>query len=294
MSQSTNRILVTGSSGQLGRLVIAKLLETQPANQIVGLMRDPAKGADLSAKGVEIRQGDYENRENLSQALEGIGRVLLISSSEIGRRLPQHKNFITAAKRAGVNFLAYTSLLHADISPMGLAEEHKATEAAIKESGLPHAILRNGWYSENLLLAIPAAVEHGVLFGGSGDGRISSASRKDFAEAAATVMATAEYQAGKVYELAGDTSFTRADFAAEIARHAGKPVEYKNLPEAEYKALMIQIGLPEPLAAMLADSDKCAASGSLFYEGKELSSLIGRPTTPFDQSVKAAFMARAA
>lgn len=270
-------IVVTGASGQLGRLVIHSLLGKLPAAQIVAAVRQPERAADLAALGVQVRRADYTQPATLDAAFSGAEKVLLISSSEVGQRTAQHRNVIDAARRAGVALLAYTSLLHAARSPLGLAAEHQATERLLKESGLPVVLLRNGWYTENYLASIPPALQHGAFIGSAGDGRIASAARADYAEAAAAVLTLAD-QAGKVYELAGDESYTLAEFAAELSRQAGKTIPYVNLPEAEYKAALVGAGLPEPLAGLLADSDAGAAQGALFDEQRQLSRLIGRPT----------------
>ncbi|GKW13007.1 NAD(P)-dependent oxidoreductase [Pectobacterium carotovorum subsp. carotovorum] len=279
-------IAITGASGQLGRLVIAQLLEKVPASDIVALVRDVNKVADLSALGVQVKAADYNQPEALASALQGVDKVLLISSSEVGQRAAQHRNVIEAAAKAGVKLLAYTSLLHADKSPLALAEEHRQTEALLKDSGLPYVLLRNGWYTENYAASIPAALEHGVFIGSAGEGKITSATREDFAAAAVAVL-TKEGQAGKVYELAGDEPYTLAELAAEISKQSGKSIGYQNLSEAEFTAALVSAGLPDVFAQIIADSDVGASKGGLFDGGKQLSQLIGRSTTPLSAVVKA-------
>jgi NAD(P)H dehydrogenase (quinone) len=281
-------IAVTGATGQLGRLVIADLLALAPAVRVIGLVRNAAAAHDLADQGVELRHADYDDPASLGTALQGVGKLLLISSSEVGRRVPQHRNVIDAAKAAHVRLLAYTSILHADISPLALAAEHRETEALIRASGLPFVFLRNGWYTENYTGNVAAAVQHGAVLGSARHGRISSAARADYAAAAAAVLSSRESQAGKTYELAGDTGFTLSDYAAEIARQSGKPVIYRDLPEPEYKVALQNAGLPEAFAGLIAESDAKAASDSLFDGGRQLSSLIGRPTTPMARSVAVA------
>ncbi len=284
-------IVVTGASGQLGRLVIDALLRTQPADSLVAAVRTPAKAADLAARGVQVREADYSRPETLGPAFAGADKLLLISSSEIGQRAKQHQAVIDAAKATGVQLIAYTSLLHADVSPLGLAVEHRQTEAALAASGLPHVLLRNGWYSENYAMGLPGALARGTLYGAAGEGRIASASRQDYAEAAAAVLSAAAPQAGKVHELAGDASYTLAELVAESARQAGKPLAYQDLPEAAYRDALLQAGLPAPVAELLADSDAGAAKGGLFDDGHALSGLIGRATTPMAQTVAATLAA---
>lgn len=216
-------IAITGATGQLGQLVIAALLKSVPASQIVAVVRNPAKADALAQQGIVVRQGDYGDEAALTRALNGVEKLLLISSSEVGQRAVQHRNVINAAKAAGVGFIAYTSVLHADTSPLGLAAEHIETENMLAASGIPYALLRNGWYSENYLASAPPALEHGVFLGAAGDGKIASATREDYAAAAAKVISE-EGHAGKVYELAGDTAWTLSELAAELSKQSGKNV----------------------------------------------------------------------
>lgn len=280
-------IVVTGATGQLGRLVIGSLLKKVPAADLVAAVRNVEKAKDLAALGIQVRQADYNQPSSWDAAVQGADKVLLISSSEIGQRTHQHRVVIDAAKRAGVKLLAYTSVLHADTSSLGLAGEHRETETALRDSGLPFVLLRNGWYTENYAMGIPNALSLGAVYGCAGDGRISSAVRADYAEAAAVVR-TGDNQAGKVYELAGDTAYTLNEFSAEISRQSGKSIGYVNLPEAEYKKALLDAGLPESLAELLADSDAAVSKGALFDDGKQLSKLIGRPTSTLATAVSAA------
>lgn len=280
-------IVITGASGQLGRLVIQNLLKELPAGEIVAAVRNPAKVQDLSALGIQVRRADYDRPETLVQAFQGADKLLLISSSEVGKRFPQHRAVIDAARQIGVKLLTYTSILHADASPMGLAAEHKETEAYLKISGLPYVLLRNGWYTENYAASIPGSLKFGVFIGSAGGGRIASAARADYAAAAAKVLLL-ENQTGKVYELAGDDSYTLTDLAAELSRQSGKTVSYQNLSEAAFKAALLGAGLPEPVATLLSESDIGASKDGLFDNSHTLSRLIGRHTTPLASSVREA------
>lgn len=279
-------ILVTGASGQLGKLIISSLLARGvAASNIVAAVRSPEKSTDLSDLGVHVRKADYTDPASLNSALEGVNRVVLVSSSEVGQRTVQHQNVIDAAKAANIELLAYTSILHADTSPLSLAEEHKQTEAALKAADIPHVLLRNGWYSENYTMGAGMAVEHGAVLGSAGEGKYSTATRADYADAAAIVI-TSEGQAGKVYELAGDEAFTLAEYAAHITQISDKEVVYQDLPEAEYAKVLVSVGLPEGFATILADSDVGASKGGLFDDSHTLSQLIGRPTTPIQDTLK--------
>jgi NAD(P)H dehydrogenase (quinone) len=277
-------IALTGATGQLGQFVVEALLKSVPAKEIVAIVRNPAKAEALSKQGLIVRQGDYNDQAALTQALAGVEKLLLISSSEVGQRAAQHRNVINAAKAAGVKFIAYTSLLHADTSPLGLHVEHVETEKLLAESGIPFALLRNGWYSENYLASAPAALAHGVFIGAAGEGKIASATRADYAAAAARVISE-EGHAGKVYELAGDSAWTLSDLAALLSEASGKKVVYQNQSEADFAAALKGAGLPDGLAEMLADSDIGASKGGLFDDSQTLSKLIGRPTTSIADSV---------
>ena len=280
-------IAITGVSGLLGRLVVEDLLQSVEAKNLVAIVRTPSKVSDLSERGVQVRAADYNDQAAMQQALTGVEKLLLISSSEVGQRAVQHRNVIEAAKAAGVKLIAYTSVLHADTSPLGLAEEHVATEKMLQDSGIPFVLLRNGWYTENYIASVPPALQHGVFIGSAGEGKIASASRADYAAAAAKVM-TLDNQAGKVYELAGDRGWTLAELAAEVSKQSGKNIVYQNLAEADFKAALLRAGLPEGLAAMLANSDIGASKGGLFDDSHQLSQLTGRPTTSLAESVRLA------
>ena len=286
-----NMIGITGATGQLGRLVIDRLVERGLGSRIVALVRDPAKAADLAALGVAVRAADYDAPEGLVPALAGVDRLLLISGNAVGQRVAQHRAVIDAARDAGVGFVAYTSVLHADTSPIGLAEEHRQTEAALRASGLAFALLRNGWYMENYLGGIAPALQFGVMMGSSGAGRIAAATRADLAAAAATVLAGGSEHDGHTYELAGDFAFTMADFAAEIARQSGKPVVYRDMAEADYAKALEGAGLPPPIAAMIAQSSASAASEALFDDSRTISRLTGRPTTGYSVALAATLAA---
>lgn len=277
---------IAGATGQLGRLALDALLGKVAASDIVVLARDPGKAADFTARAVTVREGDYNRPETLGSALAGVDRLLLISGSEVGQRLRQHGAVIDAAKAAGVSFIAYTSVLHAPTSQLGLAEEHRGTEALLAASGVPHALLRNGWYSENYTGALAPAIEHGAIIGAAGEGRISAAARADYALAAAEVLAHGK--GGDVHELAGDEAFTMTEFAALVSQAAGKPVAYVDMTPENYAKALEAVGLPDFIAAMLANSSDESSRGALFDDGRALSKLIGRPTTPIAQTIAAA------
>ena len=272
-------IAVTGATGQLGRLVVKNLLErgVEPA-RIVALVRSPEKAQDLAARGIQVRRADYAEPETLGTALEGVERLLLISSNEVGARVEQHRNVVKAAQEAGVKLLAYTSSPKADTSTMQLAGDHRATEESIRASGIPFVFLRNSWYLENYTGNLSSALEHGALLGSAGQGRVSAATRADFAAAAAAVLTGSRHE-NRVYELGGDQAFTMAELAGIIAEESGRPVEYRDLPEEAYVDALVGFGVREGFARALAESDGALARGELFTDSGDLSRLIGRPTT---------------
>ena len=285
---SSPKLFVTGATGQLGSLVIETLLETVPAGSIVAGVRDPAKpsAVALRDKGVEVRVADYSRPDMLSAAFEGVDRLLLVSGSEIGQRTEQHRNVIAAAKAAGVGLIAYTSILRADTSPLFLAREHRETEAALAESGVPFVVLRNGWYNEVFTWRLPVALKSGILAGAAGDGRTSAAARADYARAAAAVLAT-DGHAGQIYELAGDTSFTLGDLAALVAETSGQPMTYQDTTPEQFRTASLEAGVPEIFAKILSDTDAGVAKGALFDDSGTLARLIGRPTTPIRSTITA-------
>lgn len=277
---------VTGASGQLGRKVLDALLERVDASTLVALARDPAKLQDYADKGVDVRQADYDDPAGLEKALEGVDRVLLISGNAVGQRERQHGNVIEAAKKAGVEYIAYTSILNAQDSKLALAPEHVATEKLLEKSGLNYDLLRSGWYSENFVGGLPQQVEAGVIYGASGDGRFSTATRGDIAAGAAAALVGSK--GGNVYECAGDESWTMEEFAEEVSRRAGKPVRYVNQSEEEYARTLEGAGLPPPVAAMLASTSALAGEGELENNERQLSRLSGQPTTPIGETIGAA------
>ena len=281
------KIAITGATGQLGNLVIEQLLQLTAAQNIVALVRNIDKAEHFKAQGIELREFDYDRPETLVPALLGIDKLLLISANEIGRRTPQHQAVIDAAKVAGVPYLAYTSLLRADTSPLGLAQEHRETEKLIQDSGITYTFLRNNWYSENYLAGVAHTIEIGTLFGAAQDGRISSASRIDYAEAAAKVLTSTGHE-NKTYELAGSESFSLSDLATFIGQAVNKDIIYQNLSAEEYTQGLTQAGLPAGLVDVIVDADIQSIQGAMYSNSKDLEQLIGHKTTSIQDAIKAA------
>ncbi|RZU73062.1 NAD(P)H dehydrogenase (quinone) [Micromonospora kangleipakensis] len=278
-------IVVTGATGQLGRLIIESLLSRGvPADQIVAVGRDIDRLADLAGRGVVTQLADYDDPESLQAAFAGAEKLMFVSGSEVGRRVVQHGNVVTAAKEAGVGQVVYTSIAKADTSSLVLAAEHKATEQLIRDSGLPYVFLRNSWYLENYTAQLPTYLQHGVA-GAADDGRVSAATRADYAEAAAAVLTT-EGHTNKVYELGG-APFTLTNLATEISRQTGTAVSYLDLPVDKYTELLVAAGVPEGYAAVLADGDRGLAQGDLEV-GDDLAKLLGRTPTTLAEAVRAA------
>lgn len=280
-------LVVTGATGQLGRLVVASLLSKGvAADRIVALGRDDERLAELAALGVTARKVDYSDARAVADAIVDAERVLLISGNEVGQRLSQHQNVIDAAKTVGVDLLAYTSVAHADTSGIMLAEEHRATEEAIVASGLPHAFLRNSWYIENYTSQLATYLEHGTILGAAGDGQVSAATRADFAEAAAAVLLTEQPKA--VYELGG-AGVSMTDIAETVSDVTGVEVSYTNVPGDELIKVLVNAGVPEQYAAILADADRGLGRGELYVEPTDLEDLLGRPATSLADGLRSAF-----
>ena len=279
-------IVVTGATGAFGRQVVEQLIDRDsPASDIVAAVRNTEKAADLAARGVQIRVADYDRPDTLVAAFTGADTLLLVSSTgPDDERIRQHRASVTAAVQAGVGLLAYTSVVNADTSPLGLSQVHRDTEAAIAESGLPAVLLRNGWYTENYTASLAGSIERGSIPGSAGDGRVASATRADLAEAAAIVL-TREDQAGRTYELTGDTAWSLPELAAEAARQSGRAVSYLDLPPAKYSEILTAVGLPAFLVELLVDADIQVSEGALASVTPALRDLLGRPTTPLAQSV---------
>ncbi|WP_111892240.1 SDR family oxidoreductase [Acinetobacter sp. MB5] len=279
------KIAITGATGQLGQYVIEFLLKTENAQNIVALVRNLDKAQSLKQQGIEVRYFNYDEPESLTPTLQGIDKLLLISANEVGRRTPQHQAVIEAAKQAQVKHIVYTSLLNATHSPLSLAKEHQETEALIQQSGLNYTLLRNNWYTENYLATLPQIIEQGILYGAAGAGKISLASRQDYAEAAAKVLTTLGHEQ-KIYELAGSESYTLAELAKIISQVSGKIIHYQNLTAQEYTDALLAAGLPEGLVHVIVDADLQAAQGAMYSNSKVLENLINHVTTPIQTLIK--------
>ncbi|MDV5147672.1 NAD(P)H-binding protein [Streptomyces sp. SBC-4] len=285
-------IVVTGATGQLGRLVIDALLATVPAASVAAVVRNKEKAADLAERGVELRIADYSRPETLAEAFQAGDRVLLISGSEVGQRVAQHAAVIAAAKAAGVAQLAYTGILGGPEADFDLADEHKETERLILASGLPYTFLRNGWYTENYTANLAPVLAHGAVVSNAGEGRIASATRADYAAAAAAVLTgPAEEHVNRAYELSGDTAWSFAEYAAEVAAQSGREITYSSVPAEAHLAILTGAGVPEFFAAILVDVNRAVEHGALALRTGDLARLIGRPTTPIAVTIKEALAA---
>ena len=279
-------IVVTGATGHFGRLVVAALRRRGvPAEQIIATGRRIDTLSDLAGQGITVRRADFDDEASLAEAFDGATRLLLVSATEVGQRIRQHTNVITAAKAAGVQLIAYTSIAHAPASTLLIGQEHRASEAALADSAVPHVLLRNSWYVDNYTSQLPTYLQHGIV-GAAENGRISGATRADYAEAAAAVLAE-DGHSGAVYELGG-TAFTMAELAEVVSAVTGASVTYTDLSVPDYQAFLVGAGLPEPAAASIADLDRAVARGELYVDPADLEKLLGRPATPLRTAVAAA------
>jgi NAD(P)H dehydrogenase (quinone) len=260
-----------------------------PASDVVATGRSTDRLSDLADQGVVVRRADYDDPASLEESFAGVDQLLLVSGSEVGQRARQHGNAVKAATAAGVGFIAYTSIAKADTSTLLLAEEHRATEELLSASGIPYALLRNGWYVENYTAQLPVYLQHGIV-GAARDGRVSAAPRADYADAAAVVVTGPAEHAGRTYELGGQP-FTMQELAEVVSRAAGQTVTYTDLPVAAYSQVLVGAGLPEPVAAAYADGDRGVADGELLVDSADLERLLGRPATSLEDAVIAAVAA---
>jgi NAD(P)H dehydrogenase (quinone) len=280
-------IVVTGATGRLGRLTVENLLKRGVAADSVAVaVRAPDRAADLAALGVRIREGDYDRPETLPAAFAGADVLVLVSANapDNALRVAQHTAGVAAAREAGVGRIVYTSIPQADTNPILLARVHEATEALIRESGIPFTFLQNNWYFENYTANIPHALEHGGLVGTAGDALFAAAAIADYAEAAAVVAST-DGHVGASYELTGDAAWTLADLAAEVAEQSGKPFTYTDVTPEQLAEFFTGVGLPASLIALLVDAEVQSRGGALATVTTELRDLIGRPTTTLAQAV---------
>ncbi|MGA5418421.1 SDR family oxidoreductase [Streptomyces pseudogriseolus] len=279
-------IVVTGASGKLGRHVVEQLLEKVPAEQVTAVVRSPEKVADLAGRGIRVAVADYNAPETFDGLFAAGDKVLLISGNEFDKgRVRQHSLVIDAAKAAGVALLAYTSA-PATLTAT-LADDHRGTERALLDSGVPYVLLRNGWYHENYTENLGPVLEHDAVVAAAGEGRISSASRADYAAAAVAVL-TGEGHENATYELGGDEAWSFAEYAAELSRQTGREIVYNPVTPEQLTGILVGAGLPEPMAAMFAGVDAAIAEGQLVVDSGDLSRLAGRPTTPLAEAVAAA------
>lgn len=281
------KIAITGATGQLGKLVIDALLErgADPA-QLIAIGRSEEKLAPLTGKGLETRVADYNVQPDLVSALEGVDKLLLISSSEVGQRVAQHENIINAAKQVDVSLIAYTSIANAMTGGMELAEEHIATERLLAGSGIGYVLLRNGWYIENYTDQLMGYLNSGVILGAAGEGKISAAARADFAEAAAAVLLSDEEQNGKIYELGSDKPFTLNQLAGAVGAAAGQDVAYQEVDPEQLKKIYADAGVPGPFAHILVDTDVRIREGALEVSTGDLAKLIGRAPASLGKVIK--------
>ncbi|BBC93334.1 SDR family oxidoreductase [Streptomyces griseofuscus] len=282
-------IVITGATGQLGRLTVEALLRRGvPAADVIATGRDISRIKDLADRGVTVRRADFADPDGLAEAFAGADRLLLISASvPVGERVANHRRVIDAAASAGVSLVAYTSTTHADTAATVIGATHGETEEYLRDRGIPSVMLRNGWYLENYTGQLPQILRNGALVGAAGEGRISAASRADYAEAAAVVLTT-EGHTGAVYELGGDESFTLTELAAAISAAAGQQVTYADLPETDFAQALAAAGLPAELAEVLADADRGMNRGEMYTDSGDLRRLIGRPPVTLTEALAVA------
>ncbi|MDQ8733935.1 SDR family oxidoreductase [Paenibacillus sp. LHD-38] len=279
------KILVTGVTGKLGSIVIETLLETVPADNLAVSVRNPEKAESLRARGVDVRHGDFDQPETLDKAFAGIDRLLIVSTDgDNETRIRQHTAAITAAQRANVGFIAYTSLGNASENPIFLAPVHRATEEAIKNTGIPYSFLRNNWYLENEISSIQAVLGGAPWLTSAGSGKVGWATRRDYAQAAAAVLA-GEGHENSVYELSGKPA-TQEELASILSGVLGREVPVQQVDDATYASIMSSAGVPEPVIPILVGIQSAIREGALEVESNDFQTLLGRPATPIEEGLR--------
>ncbi|CAN7596172.1 SDR family oxidoreductase [Peribacillus frigoritolerans] len=278
------KILVTGATGKLGTKVVETLLKTVPANQLAVSVRSPEKAEELRTRGVDVRQGDFDRPETLDTAFAGIDRLLIISADgDNETRIRQHSNAVVAAERAGVKFIAYTSLANAKESKNFLAPTHQATEESILKTGIPYSFLRNNWYLENEISSIQGVQAGAPWVTSAGNGKVGWALQQDYAEAAASVLSGNGHE-NTIYELSGKL-LTQEELASAVGNVLGKEVPVQQVDDATYADIMKNVGLPDFLIPMLVDIQKGVREGTLEVESNDFEKLLGRSATPISEGL---------
>ncbi|MGG1679883.1 SDR family oxidoreductase [Neobacillus sp. NRS-1170] len=278
------KMLVTGATGKLGTKVVETLLKTVPASHLAVSVRNPEKAAELQARGVEVRQGDFDRPETLDSAFAGIDRLLLISADgDNETRIRQHTDAVAAAERAGVKFIAYTSLANASETTMFLAPPHVATEAAILKTGIPFSFLRNNWYLENEIPSIQGVLAGAPWVTSAGSGKVGWALQQDYAEAAAAVLAGDGHE-NTIYELSGKP-VSQEELVSALSTVLGKEIPVQQVDDATYADIMKGAGLPDFLIPFLVGIQKGIRDGALEIESNDFEKLLGRPAISINEAL---------
>jgi NAD(P)H dehydrogenase (quinone) len=278
------KMLVTGATGKFGTKVVETLLKTVPASQLAVSVRNPEKAAGLQTRGVEVRQGDFDQPETLDSAFAGIDRLLIISADgDNETRIRQHANAVAAAERAGVKFIAYTSIANAQESKNLFAPTHQATEAAILKTGIPYSFLRNNWYLENEIPSIQGVLAGAPWVTSAGNGKVGWALQQDYAEAAAAVLSGTGHD-NTIYELSGKP-LTQEELVSAIGTILGKEVPVQQVDDAAYADIMKGAGMPDFVISILVEIQRSIRVGSLDFESNDFEKLLGRPVTPISEGL---------
>jgi NAD(P)H dehydrogenase (quinone) len=278
------KILVTGATGKLGSKVVESLLKSIPASQLAVSVRNPEKAEGLRARGVEVRQGDFDRPQSLDHAFTGIDRLLIISADgDNETRIHQHTNAVQAAKRAGVKFIAYTSLANATESKNLMAPPHVATEAAISKTGIPYSFLRNNWYLENEIGSIEGALVGAPWVTSAGEGKVGWALQQDYADAAAAVLVGNGHE-NTVYELSGPL-LTQEELTSALGNVLGKEIPVQQVSDEEYSEIMKGLGLPDFVIPIVVGIQESIRNGSLEVESNDFEKVLGRPVTPINEAL---------
>jgi len=280
-------ILVTGATGHLGTATIAHLLKNTTAANIVAFARDEAKAQHLKEQGIEVRIGNFDDTASLDKAMQGIEKVLLISTID-HHRIEQHKNVVNAAKKAGVKHIVYTGVSLKDVDSSAtkeLMESHFQTEDYIKASGLTYTFMRNTLYTDVIPMYVGEKVFETGIFYPAGNGKVPYALRREMGEAAANVLLQNGHE-NKTYQITGSELYSFADIARHLSALSGKDIAYTDVEATAFAAQLEQGGVPGFLVTLVTNFATDIKNDQFEMLSKDLETLLERKPASLKDGLK--------